>query len=195
MFHRPIDQYLKFKNHCSLINPPPPSLQNVSPLKSLHVPGHKMLLVGTSCVRTLRVFGVELTLNGLFHYQNTLLGTLILFCSKILSPWQRRYSCRTGPPGYIWLAGRYENPMPESTMSISPSQGLRMWLLILFPYDFCIIRGENSYAAKSPEYSSASLAKKIRPLEKKIRPQINFNEMDPIRIEFFLPYYMLVSLK
>jgi hypothetical protein len=74
--------------------------------------------------------------------------------------------------------------MPQSTMSISPSQGLRMWLLILFPYDFCIKRGENSNAAKSPEDSSANLAKKIRPLEKKIRPQY---EMDPIRIEFFLP--------
>jgi hypothetical protein len=36
--------------------------------------------------------------------------------------------CRTGPPAYVAysLAGQYDNPMPEST--ISPSQGLRIGL-------------------------------------------------------------------
>ncbi len=53
-----------------------------------------------------------------------------------------RLSYHTGPPGYIWLAGRYDNPMPESTkstMSIYPRQGLRIWLLILFSYDVCTV--------------------------------------------------------
>ncbi len=32
------------------------------------------------------------------------------------------------PVSLCSLAGRYDNPMPESTMYIPPSQGLRIWL-------------------------------------------------------------------
>jgi hypothetical protein len=38
--------------------------------------------------------------------------------------------CRTGIKDYIgWLAGRYGNPMPEST--ISPSKGLRILATVI----------------------------------------------------------------
>jgi len=59
----------------------------------------------------------------------------ILFCSQILIPWLGDkvdsgigLSYRPARLHRLRLAGWYDNPMPESTLS--PSQGLRIWLLV-----------------------------------------------------------------
>jgi hypothetical protein len=67
--------------------------------------------------------------------------------SQILSPWLRNIvdsriglSCR--PASLCSLAGRYDNPMPEST--ISPTQGLRIWLLDSDKFFFWSVTSESS---------------------------------------------------
>ncbi len=65
----------------------------------------------------------------------TTYGTTLV--AKVICPWmgdkvESGIGCRSGPPGYITyrLAGRYDKPMPESTLS--PIQGLWIWILTTY---------------------------------------------------------------
>jgi len=74
-------------------------------------------------------FGSSLTLSPLSRQQLVSLSQSSR--GKILSLWPGYIvDCGIGlslrPAKLHWLAGRYDNPMPEST--ISPSGGLRIWL-------------------------------------------------------------------
>ena len=105
------------------------------------------------------------------------------------------------------LAGQYRKPIP--TRFLAPIDCSKIPALIIVQQEripalswttSSLLRhskhttatgsGWYSTAARSHQDSSASPAKKIRPLEKNIRTQIlvciNFIEMDPIRVEISL---------
>jgi hypothetical protein len=72
--------------------------------------------------------------------------SIMLICCQILSPWlgdivASGIALLFWPASLCSLAGRYDNPMPEST--ISPSQGLRIWLQINavfhLMYEWCFV--------------------------------------------------------
>ncbi len=78
-------------------------------------------------------------------------------CSQIHSQWlgdtvDSGIGLSYRPAILYWLTGRYDNPMPEST--ISPSQGLWIWLLERVATFLTILGPESGHDNLSEMYSS-----------------------------------------